>query len=74
MLTSAAFGFAARASRGDGRSIKELASGNIQITYPEAPIYSSFLVITYILLMEYNILPKQELHSSLWVERLRDPG
>ena len=28
---------------------------------------SSFLVMTYFLLRDYNILPKKELHSSLWV-------
>ena len=28
---------------------------------------SSFLVLIYFLLRAYNILPKKELHSSLWV-------
>ena len=29
---------------------------------------SSFLVLTYFLLRDYNILPEKELHSSLWVD------
>ena len=29
---------------------------------------SSFLVMTYFLLKDYNILAKKELHSSLWVK------
>ena len=28
---------------------------------------SSFLLMTYLLLRDYNILPKKELHLSLWV-------
>ena len=30
---------------------------------------SSFLVMTYFLLRDYNILPKKELHLSPWVRR-----
>ena len=29
----------------------------------------SFLLMTYVLLRGYYILPKKELHSSLWVSR-----
>ena len=35
---------------------------------------SSFLVMTYFLLRGYNILPKQELHLSLWVVRQKRLG
>ena len=30
---------------------------------------SSFLVMTYVLLREYNLLPKEELHLSLWAKQ-----
>ena len=32
--------------------------------------WSSFLVLTYFLLRDYNILPQKDLHSSLWVGSL----
>ena len=35
--------------------------------YPQGLQWSSFLVMTYFLLREYNILPKKELHGSPWV-------
>ena len=38
--------------------------------YPWAHLYTGLavvLVMTYFLLRDYSILPKKELHSSLWV-------
>ena len=57
-------------------SVNSLSPGLSQITY-EADWGTSgstlrgsnvvpFLVMIYLLLRDYNILPKKELHSSLW--------
>ena len=41
--------------------------GYVDVQFTQRLQCSSFLVMTYFLLRDYNILPEKELHSSLWV-------